>query len=156
MKRATFVFLLTLALSVQASIQGAWAVSSPAELLPDPAQERRAEAIGSQLRCLVCQNQSLEDSDADLARDLRRIVRQRVAAGDNDQQVMAWMEARYGDFVRLRPPFRPVTWALWFSPLLFLGVGAAAVLLSRRRSFVPPAPLDASERARLDRILQEP
>jgi cytochrome c-type biogenesis protein CcmH len=118
--------------------------------------ERRAEAIGSQLRCLVCQNQSLEDSDADLARDLRRIVRQRVVAGDSDQQVMAWMEARYGDFVRLRPPFRPLTWALWFSPVLFLGVGAAAVLLSRRRNIVTPTPLDAGERARLDSLLQEP
>jgi len=134
----------------------AWAVSSPAELLPDAAQERRAEAIGDQLRCLVCQNQSVEDSDADLARDLRRIVRQRVVAGDSDQQVMAWMVDRYGDFVRLRPPFRPLTWLLWLSPLLFPVIGGLAVLLARRRGTVPASPLDPSERARLDRLLQEP
>jgi cytochrome c-type biogenesis protein CcmH len=134
----------------------AWAVSSPAELLSNPVQERRAEEIGSQLRCLVCQNQSVEDSDADLARDLRRIVRQRVVAGDSDKQVIAWMVARYGDFVRLRPPFRPLTWMLWFSPLVFLGVGATAVVLSRRRTPMPPAPLDPTERAQLDRLLQEP
>jgi len=131
-------------------------VSSPAELLPNPAQEQRAEAIGSQLRCLVCQNQSLEDSDADLARDLRRVVRQRVVAGDSDKQVMAWMVDRYGDFVRLRPPFRPLTWVLWFSPFLCLGIGGMAVLLSRRRSFTPPSPLSSTERAQLDRLLQEP
>jgi cytochrome c-type biogenesis protein CcmH len=146
-------FLVMVALVISAP---AWAVSSPAELLPNPVQEQRAEAIGSQLRCLVCQNQSLEDSDADLARDLRHIVRQRVAAGDTDQQVMTWMVDRYGDFVRLRPPFRPLTWALWFSPFLCLGIGGVAVLLSRRRSFTPPSPLNSAERAQLDRLLQEP
>jgi cytochrome c-type biogenesis protein CcmH len=136
--------------------QPAGAVSSPAELLPDHAQEVRAEAIGTQLRCLVCQNQSLEDSDADLARDLRKIVRQRVAAGDSDQQVIDWMVDRYGDFVRLRPPFRPLTWILWFSPVICLAIGALAVLLARRRNAAPVAPLDPSERARLNRLLQEP
>ena len=75
-------------------------------MLPDRAQEQRAEAIGQQLRCLVCQNESVEDSDADLARDLRRIVRQRVVAGDSDQQVIDWMVARYGNFVRLQPAVR--------------------------------------------------
>jgi cytochrome c-type biogenesis protein CcmH len=134
----------------------AGAVSSPAELLPDHAQELRAEAIGGQLRCLVCQNQSLEDSDADLARDLRKIVRQRITAGDSDQQVINWMVDRYGDFVRLRPPFRPLTWILWFSPVICLAVGALAVLLTRRRTTTPLAPLEATERARLDRLLQEP
>lgn len=75
----------------------AYAVSDPAELLPNHAQELRAEAIGEQLRCLVCQNESVEQSDADLARDLRHIIRQRVVAGDSDQQVIDWMVARYGD-----------------------------------------------------------
>ena len=84
-------------------------MSDPAELLPDRAQEQRAEALGHQLRCLVCQNESVEESNADLARDLRRIIRQRVVAGDSDQQVTDWMVARYGDFVRLRPPFNAVT-----------------------------------------------
>ena len=88
----------------------------PRELLPDPQQEQRAEAIGEQLRCLVCQNESVEESDADLARDLRRIIRQRVVAGDSDQQVIDWMVARYGDFVRLRPPFNATTLVLWGAP----------------------------------------
>ncbi len=77
------------------------AISDPAEMLANPAQEARAEQIGRQLRCLVCQNESIEDSGADLARDLRGIVRQRVAAGDTDSQITAWMVARYGEFVRL-------------------------------------------------------
>ena len=84
-------------------------MSDPAELLPDRAQEQRAEALGHQLRCLVCQNESVEESNADLARDLRRIIRQRIVAGDSDQQVTDWMVARYGNFVRLRPPFNAVT-----------------------------------------------
>jgi cytochrome c-type biogenesis protein CcmH len=134
----------------------AGAVSNPAELLPDHTQEQRAEAIGTQLRCLVCQNQSLEDSDADLARDLRKIVRQRVAAGDSDQEVVRWMVDRYGDFVRLRPPFRPLTWVLWFSPVICLTIGLFTVLLTRRRHSASPAPLDPTERDRLDRLLQEP
>ena len=132
----------------------AWAVSSPTEMLPDVAQEKRAETIGQQLRCLVCQNESVEDSDADLARDLRRIVRQRVVAGDSDTQVMDWVVARYGDFVRLRPPFRPLTWLLWFSPLLALAVGGGAVLLARRRAPVGPKPLSLAERETLSHLLE--
>ena len=132
----------------------AFAVSDPAEMLPNRAQELRAEAIGGQLRCLVCQNQSIEDSNADLARDLRRIVRSRVAAGDSDRQVIGWVVARYGDFVRLRPPFRPLTWLLWFSPALALGAGAAAVFLARRRHAAPPAPLTEDERAKLAELLR--
>ncbi|MBV9783805.1 MAG: cytochrome c-type biogenesis protein CcmH [Acidisphaera sp.] len=130
----------------------AWAVSSPSEMLPDRAQEQRAERIGEQLRCLVCQNQSIEDSEADLARDLRGIVRSRVVAGDSDRQVIAWMQARYGDFVRLDPPFRPLTWLLWSSPVLALAVGAGAVLAGRRRH-AAPAPLSDAERARLADLL---
>ena len=107
----------------------AFAVSNPAEMMPNPAQEERAEAIGHQLRCMVCQNESVEESDADLARDLRRIIRTRVVAGDSDQQVIDWMVARYGDFVRLKPPFDAQTLVLWFAPLLALCVGVGAVLL---------------------------
>jgi cytochrome c-type biogenesis protein CcmH len=132
----------------------AWAVSDPAEMLPNHAQELRAEAIGQQLRCLVCQNESIEDSDADLARDLRRIVRQRVVAGDSDEQVIGWLVARYGDFVRQRPPFRPLTYALWGSPLIALAVGFAVVFLSRRRVADIPAPLSDLERRQLGKILK--
>jgi cytochrome c-type biogenesis protein CcmH len=132
----------------------AFAISDPAEKLPDPAQETRAEQIGRQLRCLVCQNESIEDSGADLARDLRKIVRQRVVAGDSDEQVTAWMTARYGDFVRLRPPFNALTALLWGSPVIALLVGAGAVFFSRRRPTAPPVPLTAAEQARLQALLE--
>ena len=127
----------------------AHAISDPAEMMRDPAQETRAEKIGSQLRCLVCQNESIEDSGADLAKDLRGIVRQRVAAGDSDNQVIAWMVARYGDFVRLRPPFNAVTALLWLSPILFVAFGAGMVMLGRRSRVAQPTPLSDAERARV-------
>jgi cytochrome c-type biogenesis protein CcmH len=132
----------------------AHAVSDPGELLPDRQQELRAEAIGQQLRCLVCQNESVEGSNADLARDLRRIVRQRVVAGDTDQQVIDWMVARYGDFIRLRPPFNAVTFMLWSAPALALLVGTGAVLIARRRRPGPAAPLNDAERRRLADLLK--
>lgn len=135
-------------------ISPAGAVSDPAELLPDPHAEARAEAIGNQLRCLVCQNESVEQSDADLARDLRHIIRQRVVAGDSDQQVIAWMVARYGNFVRLRPPFNAMTFVLWAAPGLALLAGAGAVLLARRRRPTPPAPLNPAEQRRLADLLK--
>ncbi len=112
----------------------AWAISDPSEALANPAQEARAVAIGEQLRCLVCQNESIEDSGADLARDLRKIVRQQVVAGKTNAQVIAWLVARYGNFVRLSPPLDAATVLLWFSPLIALLAGFGAVLLSRRRT----------------------
>ena len=134
----------------------AYAISDPSEMLPDPAQEARAERIGGQLRCLVCQNESIEDSGADLARDLRKIVRQRVAAGDSDQQIIGWMAARYGNFVRLRPPFNATTALLWASPVLALACAAGVVLTGRqRRRPAPPAPLDPAEQAKLRTLLEQ-
>ena len=135
-------------------VPAALAVSNPAEMLPDHAEELRAEAIGHQLRCLVCQNESIEDSDADLARDLRRIIRTRVAAGDSARAVIGWMVARYGNFVRLRPPFDLSTLLLWGAPVIALLAGAAAVLFGRRRAAAPPPPLSAEERARLSELLK--
>ena len=125
------------------------ALSDPAEMLRDPVLEARAEQVGSQLRCLVCQNESIEDSGADLARDLRAIVRQRVSAGDSDRQVVAWMVARYGDFVRLRPPLDAATLVLWGSPFLALFAGLGAAWMARRRPAAGPVPLSDVERARL-------
>ena len=122
--------------------------------MANPAQEARAEAIGHQLRCMVCQNESVEESEADLARDLRRIIRTRVAAGDSDQQIIGWMTARYGDFVRLRPPFNALTAALWGAPLLALLVGAGAVFIARRRRPAAPASLSDEERRRLSELLK--
>ncbi|MDJ0387645.1 cytochrome c-type biogenesis protein CcmH [Roseomonas sp. E05] len=141
--------LLALAL-LAAWVPLALAVSSPSEMLPDPAQEQRAREIGRQLRCLVCQNESIEDSNADLARDLRHIVRERVAAGDSDAAVIDYVHARYGDFVLLRPPFNLLTAALWGMPVLALGGGLVAILLLRRRGAAPePVPLSPEEQARL-------
>jgi cytochrome c-type biogenesis protein CcmH len=135
----------------------AFAVGSPSEMLPDPAQEQRARAIGRELRCMVCQNESIEESQAGLARDLRLIVRERVAAGDSDQAVVAYVHDRYGDFVLLRPPFRPATAALWGAPFLALGAGLLAILLLRRRGAPSePVPLSPEERARLAALEKDP
>ena len=131
----------------------AFAIGDPSEALRDPAQEARAVQIGRQLRCLVCQNESIEDSGADLARDLRHIVRERVAAGQSDHEIIDWLVARYGDFVRLKPPLNGSTLLLWGSPLVALVAGGIAVFLSRRRLPAPPPPLSATEQARLRELL---
>jgi cytochrome c-type biogenesis protein CcmH len=130
------------------------AVGRPEDRLADPALETRAEAIGRDLRCMVCQNQSIEDSDADLARDLRRIVRERVAAGDSDGAVVTYVHARYGDFVLLRPPFNPVTALLWAMPAIAFGGGLLVILARRRRAAarLEPSPLSEAERRRLDEL----
>jgi cytochrome c-type biogenesis protein CcmH len=148
MRRALLLMLL-LALPVAAG-----AVSNPSEMLPDRTQEQRAEAIGHQLRCLVCQNESVEESEADLARDLRGIIRERVVAGDTNAQVIDWMVARYGDFVRLTPPFVWATLLLWAAPVLALMVAAVAVVLTRRRIAAAPPPLSADEQRRLAELLK--
>ena len=94
------------------------------EQLADPRQEAAAKALMEELRCLVCQGQSIADSDAELAGDMRAMVRQRIAAGDRPADVRAWLVERYGDWVSYRPPVEPMTWPLWAAPLLLLGVGA--------------------------------
>ena len=105
----------------------------PREVLPIPSQEIRARAISSELRCVVCQNQSIDESDADLARDLRVLIRDRIAAGDSDQEVIDYVVIRYGDFVLLRPPFKGATVVLWLGPLLFAGLGVLGIALYYRR-----------------------
>jgi cytochrome c-type biogenesis protein CcmH len=136
----------------------ALAVSDPSELLSNPAQEARAESIGQGLRCLVCQNESIEDSNADLARDIRTIIRQQVVAGRTDHQIVAYMVQRYGSFILLRPPFNPLTAILWVTPVLALVVGLGiAFIAARQRRRNPsqgPAPLTETERARLETILR--
>ncbi len=129
----------------------------PDEVLADAVLESRARALSKNLRCLVCQNQSIDDSDAELARDLRILVRERLKAGDSDDEVVAFLVARYGDFVLLKPPLRPATWPLWFGPLVvFLFAGLGLFIAIRRRRARPaqaPAPLDDTEKAKLARIL---
>jgi cytochrome c-type biogenesis protein CcmH len=119
--------------------------------------ERRARDIGRQLRCVVCQNQSIDDSSAEVARDMRRAVRERLTAGYNDAQVFDYMVARYGDYVLLNPPFKAETWALWLGgPLVLLLAGGTLLLAARRRSRLPlaPPPLTAHERERLAAVLK--
>jgi cytochrome c-type biogenesis protein CcmH len=98
-----------------------WAVE-PNEILDDPVLEQRARTISKQLRCLVCQNQSIDESNADLARDLRIIVRERLVAGDSDDEVIGFVVSRYGDWVLLKPPFKPSTWVLWLGPIGIAGL----------------------------------
>ena len=127
----------------------------PDEMLSDPVLEARARDIGQELRCLVCRNQSIDDSDADLAHDLRVLVRQRLVAGDTDPQVVGYIVSRYGDYVLLKPPFKLATWLLWGGPLLLLlaGLWALGRYLRRQAGMTPPPPLSADEERRLARIL---
>jgi cytochrome c-type biogenesis protein CcmH len=122
----------------------ALAIGSPADMLRDPAQESRAREIGRELRCLVCQNESIEDSGAELARDLRLLVRERITAGDSNEQVIAFVHARYGDFVLLRPPVNAATILLWASPAIGLLGGGLAIWLMLRRRRLPPAAAEAA------------
>ncbi|GAN70231.1 cytochrome c biogenesis protein [Acetobacter syzygii] len=133
------------------------AVDDPSEMLADPQQEARAQAIGAQLRCLVCQNESIEDSSAGLARDLRRVVREHVAKGEDNKQVMDWMVSRYGNFIRLKPAFSAGTLLLWAMPVLalLLGVGTAFLFYRRRANAAPPPPLNEEEKARLARLTKD-
>lgn len=132
-------------------IAGSALAVQPGEELQDKALEARAREISSGLRCLVCQNQSIDDSDAPLAKDLRLLVRERLQAGDSDQAVRAYLQGRYGDFVLLKPPFTLATLLLWLGPLALLLAGA--VMLWRRVAHPAPdqvpAPLTAEEEARL-------
>jgi cytochrome c-type biogenesis protein CcmH len=132
-----------------------WAVQ-PDEQLADPALEQRAREISAGLRCLVCQNQSIDDSDAPLARDLRILVRQRLEAGDSDAEVSDYLVARYGDFILLKPPFAARTLILWLTPLIALAAGGL-VALGRFRSAPPnvPARLSEAEEQALARALSE-
>ncbi|WP_255608405.1 cytochrome c-type biogenesis protein [Methylosinus sp. Sm6] len=125
----------------------------PGEKLADPALEARARAIAGELRCLVCQNQSIDDSDAPLAKDLRLIVREKLKGGASDAEVREFVVARYGDFVLLRPPVKPETWLLWAAPLLALGGGAAVIYFTARRGRRASAgALTEAERAQLNAL----
>ncbi|WP_233382935.1 cytochrome c-type biogenesis protein [Methylobacterium sp. C25] len=126
----------------------------PDEVLKDPALEARARHISEGLRCLVCQNQSIDDSDAPLAKDLRVIVRERLTAGDDDKQVVDYVVARYGEFVLLRPVLAWHTLLLWLTPLLAVLLGGFGIWrLSRRRPSEKPAGLSADEQAEVDALL---
>ena len=129
----------------------------PDEILPDPVLEARARAISAGLRCMVCQNESIDDSEADLAKDLRILVRERLKAGDSDDQIRAYLVQRYGDFILLKPPFEWATLLLWLGPALVLVLGAGASYVAARRkaadSAAAPAELSEAEKQRLAAIL---
>ena len=148
-----FAAALALGLSLFA---GPAVAVQPDEMLADPKLEARARELSLELRCLVCQNQSIDDSDAPLAKDLRVLVRERIRSGDSNSQVMDYLVARYGEFVLLRPRFNAQTAVLWVLPFAVLILGAGGVFVALRRrgtSSRAEAPLDAAEKARLDDIL---
>lgn len=122
----------------------------------DPKIEQRMKALTEQLRCLVCQNETLADSRADLAEDLRREIREQIKAGKGDQEIIAFLTDRYGDFVRYNPPLKMKTSPLWFGPpiLLIAGVGVLYLYLKRRRELIQDKPLTADERKRAQDILR--
>lgn len=150
MTRARMLTALAAATFVATLWCGTAIAVRPDEILADPKLEARARAIGKELRCLVCQNESIDDSNADLAHDLRVIVRQRLLAGDTDEQARQYIVARYGEYVLLKPPFDTETYLLWFGPLiLFACGGTAAVFFIRHHRMTPPQPLTEEERRRL-------
>jgi len=139
-----FLISLTQALAVE-----------PDEILSDPVLESRARALSAGFRCLVCQNQSIDDSDAPLARDLRLLIRERLKSGDSDAKVKAFVVSRYGDFVLLKPPFDARTLLLWITPFLLLLAGVLFLATRRPQASSPDRPLSEEERRRLEDLLEE-
>jgi cytochrome c-type biogenesis protein CcmH len=146
--------LAALALAVAAAVAQALAVQ-PGEMLADPALEARARILSAELRCMVCQNQSIDDSDAELAHDLRVLVRERLAAGDTDIQVLDFVVARYGEFVLLKPRFSMRNALLWGTPVLLLVAGGVFAFVSARSRRRTETALSDDEQAALNRILGE-
>lgn len=150
---SSMIFLLLSSLPVDAV--------NPDEILSDPVLEGRAREISKGLRCLVCQNQSIDDSDASLAKDLRVLVRERLTAGDSNDQVVTYVVSRYGDFVLLKPPFNISTLVLWVGPFLMIGFGLLAIILFFRKNRTTSAtaprvvPLSETEKKQLADLLEE-
>lgn len=132
-----------------------WAVE-PDEILDDPVLEQRAREISANVRCVVCQNEPIDSSNAGVARDLRLLVRERLVAGDSNDEVYDFLVARYGDYVLFKPPFKPSTYALWLAPIFIIGVGGLAVFMmlfrARRTATRAPSDLTDEEQKALDAI----
>ena len=148
--------VLVLALSATSSV---WAVE-PDELLDDPVLEMRARELSKQLRCVVCQNQDIDSSNAGVARTMRTLLRERLIAGDTDGEIIAFFVGRYGDFVLFQPRLKPATYLLWFGPAVLFAVGIGVVLLTIRRGSIAVLdgtadPLSADEEREFEAILRE-
>jgi cytochrome c-type biogenesis protein CcmH len=145
---------LAACLLLLAAVAPAFGGEAPTEA-PDPALEARLMALARELRCLVCQNESLADSQADLAQDLRREIRELMRQGKSDAEIKRYLTDRYGDFVLYRPPLKSTTWFLWFGPFLLLvgGLAGFVYFLLRRRQSLPDSPLDPEEAARVRALL---
>jgi cytochrome c-type biogenesis protein CcmH/NrfF len=150
MRRTGLLACLMLAMALWHGPAGA---VQPGEALADPALEARARALSAELRCMVCQNQSIDLSDADLAHDLRVLVRERLTAGDNDEEVLDYVVSRYGEFVLLKPRWNVRNALLWGTPVLLLVAGAGVLFFSQRRRKSAAQALTEEETAELDRIL---
>ena len=151
-KRLSLAIAMALLLATQALT---WALQ-PNEILSDPALEARARALSAELRCLVCQNESIDESHADLARDLRLLIRERILQGQSNAEIRAFLVSRYGDFILLNPPFKPTTWLLWLSPVMILLLGGWAIMQATGRRPIPPAPLTADEERQLKALQSTP
>jgi cytochrome c-type biogenesis protein CcmH len=151
LRRAAALLVLTIGLG----LSGMAMAVEPDEVLADPALEARARALSAELRCMVCQNQSIDDSDAPLARDLRILLRERISAGESDAEVIDFLVARYGEFILLKPRFNVNTALLWIVPpaVLVIGGVVAVILFRRRRKANEAVPLDDAEKRRLEAIL---
>src|SRR3546814_8542609 len=147
MKALLRVLLLLAVAALPATALPAWGVE-PDEMLDDPVLEQRARDLSAEIRCVVCQNESIDSSNAEIAHGLRVLVRERLVAGDSDQEVLDYLVARYGDFVLLRPPMKPSTYLLWFGPFLILFIGVVAVFVYFRRQRAAPGIGRASCRER--------
>jgi len=151
--RALRTFCLGAAIAASLAVAPAWAVR-PDEMLSDPALEARARALSKELRCLVCQNESIDDSNADLAHDLRVLVRDRIKKGDTDQQALDYLVARYGEFVLLKPRFDLSNAALWGTPVVLLLAGGLFMFAgARRRHRLTSPTLSSEEKDEVDAIL---
>lgn len=152
---ARFLLIITLALAPATAVLAV----EPDEILSDPMLETRAREVSQQLRCVVCQNQDIDSSNADIARDMRILVRELLMTGDTNAEILDFMVARYGNYVLLRPPFNRQTYALWFAPLvlaLFAGGVGYAVMRQARRKTIRPNVLTTEEEAALQAVLNTP
>lgn len=150
-KNPLFMLILSMIISLPLNVVAV----EPSEILQNPQLETRARSLSQNIRCLVCQNQSIDDSNASLAKDLRKIVREQLVSGASDDEIYNFLIERYGDFVLLRPPVKATTYILWYGPLFifFAGLVLSALFLIRRKRILPEEPLSHSEKEELSRLI---